>query len=126
MREVPTGATAEFGNHNVTVAEEVDVESDVRCGLLLEVSFERYKQDCLEYTDISGNVNLRDIRGQEAGNFGNRCHLHGCSNDTDQIYTVSIMLNETTVELVWQVFAEENDVGLTKQSANTMDERSLV
>lgn len=34
------------------------------------------------------------------------------------------MLNQATMELVWQVFAEENDVGLTKLSAEALDEKT--
>ena len=65
MLKIPSGAPTELCDHDVAVAEEVDVEVDVRTGLKVDlVSLLRGGGAGVTY--FSGNVQLRNMVRQDS------------------------------------------------------------
>lgn len=61
---------------------------------------------------ISRYVYLGNLRRQKSDNFGDGCDFEGGPDYDDQVDELSVVVDETAVEFVWQVFSEKGDVRL--------------
>jgi len=87
----PPRPSRQLRNHDVAVAEEVDVEIDV-------------------VDRIARDVDLRYVAGEKVWDFGYGGDFHGRAHDDDEVDFVFIHVLEAVEEIVGQGFAEEGDV----------------
>ncbi|EDP50574.1 conserved hypothetical protein [Aspergillus fumigatus A1163] len=78
MIQLPTGPTRQLGDYHIAITQEVNIEA-----------------------------HLRDIAWENTRNFSHRCYFQRCTNYDDQVHFITVVMKQTTAELVGQVLAKE-------------------
>ena len=110
--QIPSGAPTEFCDHDVAVAEEVDVEVGV--GTWLRVGWVSIAVTGTEVlgTYFAGNVQLRNMVRQHSDDFRHRGYFQRGPYHENEIHEVSIMTHQPVVEGCREVLAKESDIRL--------------